>query len=77
MGEVKGCFGTPKEASTFAQKYVSTNPSGGPFTITSGQFPTPLLPKPISVAGEGNAYFLPGNLFPSGPVTVIPYAPVP
>ena len=78
MGEVKAFFQTAEEASNFSKAaYSSGLGQGGPFTITSGVFPTAGLPAGIPVAGEGTALFLPASAFPAGPVTVLPYAPIP
>jgi RHS repeat-associated protein len=78
MSETKGFFETPDEAATFAQRYYnSTSGAGGPFTITSGVFPNSSIPNGIPIAGEGTAYFLEPNAFPSGPVTIYSFTPIP
>lgn len=62
---------TPEQISRFARRMFGNLPDEGPYTLTSGEFEEP-LPTPIDLPelGTGNAYFLPDDLFPSGPVTI-------
>jgi hypothetical protein len=72
--EGKYFFRTAEEAATFARRAYAHY---GPSTITSGRFPTSALPGGIEIAGEGTGYFLPGSLFPHGPVSILNWAPIP
>jgi uncharacterized protein RhaS with RHS repeats len=53
-----------------AQAFAKSMP-GGPYTITSGDFPASALAKAdtIHLFGEGTAYFIPTEVFPFGPVS--------
>jgi RHS repeat-associated protein len=67
IGNGKYFYPTQEQAANFA----NLNP-GRSYTITSTQFLNSILSQSWSgaIAGEGPAYFIPGEHFPYGPVTI-------
>jgi hypothetical protein len=67
IGNGKYFYPTQEQAANFS----NLNP-GRSYTITSAQFPNSILSQSWSgrIAGEGPPYFIPGQYFPYGPVTI-------
>jgi RHS repeat-associated protein len=74
--EGKYFYLTARQASNFA-RMSHDNYGSGPSTLTSARYPRGKLPEPVYPAGEGEVYFLEGDAFPLGPVTVYDEMPLP
>ena len=77
IGDGKYFYPTAEQASNFADM----NP-GRSYTLTQGQFSSDVIKASWSdtIAGEGQAYFIPSEYFPSGPVEIggaLPFDPIP